>query len=58
MNNSEDPLVTLHSCYQNHFNLDEIRVLISSGIDVNKQDVVGWTALMAVIAMGASTARG
>ena len=45
MSDEEDPLA-LHNAIQNHNTLDEIRELISSGIDVNKQDEWGKTALM------------
>ena len=45
MSDSEDPLALIRAI-KNRNTIDEIRELIKSGIDVDKQDVVGTTALM------------
>ena len=45
MSDSEDPLALIHAI-ENRNTLDEIRELIQSGIDVNKQNEYGATALI------------
>ena len=45
MSDEKDPLALIRAI-KNRNTLDEIRELIKSGSDVNKQDWIGWTALM------------
>ena len=57
MSDEEDHLALINAIRNNN-TLDEIRELISSGIDVNKQDLRGKTALMEAAEHGGEHAAG
>ena len=48
MSDEKDPLALINAI-RNRKTVDEIRELITSGIDVNTQDKSGWTALMRAV---------
>ena len=57
MSHEEDPLALIHAIRNNN-TLDEIRELITSGIDVDKQDEDGLTALMVTAEHGGEHGAG